>query len=416
MPKDRRPTMPAGHLLRKHRTIHILAAQLLHKHRRADVSLTQQQPYDNLMKSLFADNEQQAINAFLPGAKYLETLNIEVLRTPMRVDYAYKIFYKHLDHVLHVEFESGSNPHMGARLHNYHAHLHSTHNVPVISIIIYPFPTTMATSPFREMSGDEEIVTFHFHTIALWEEEASKYLHEHRVNLYPLLPAMAHVDQTQLLQAIEEMVQYYKDDETKLGEQLRWLGVLLRRAEALPLEDKERVQEELNMFNRLLEEDPYLQQKIATGVAKGIAEKLPKEIDKEVAKREAEHAKREAEHAKREAEYAKQEAEREARYKAEMEALKRDIEARVAKIQAEAQAKEAKMQAEAQAKEAEAQAARASLENTALHIVEGRFPDILPLAQEKLPRVKTAEGLEIFITQLALAPNEETARWLLKAL
>ena len=118
----------------------------------------------------------------------------------------------------------------------------------------------MAKSPFREMSGDEEIVTFRFHTIALWKEEASMYLHEHLVNLYPLLPAMAHVDKLLLLQALEEMVQYYKD------------------------------------------------------------------------------------------------------------------------------------------------------------IVEGRFPDLLPLAQEKLPRVKTAESLEIFITQLALAPNEETARWLLNTL
>ena len=54
------------------------------QHRRADVPLAQQQPYDNLMKSLFAGNEQQAISAFLPGAKYLETLNIEVIRTPMR--------------------------------------------------------------------------------------------------------------------------------------------------------------------------------------------------------------------------------------------------------------------------------------------------------------------------------------------
>ena len=398
MPKDRRPTMPAGHLLRKHRTIHILAAQLLHKHRRADVSLTQQQPYDNLMKSLFAGNEQQAINAFLPGAKYLETLNIEVLRAPMRVDYAYKIFYKHLDHVLHVEFESGSNPRMGARLHNYHAHLHYTYDLPVISVIIYPFPTTMAKSPFREMSGDEEIVTFRFHTIALWKEEASRYLHEHRVNLYPLLPAMAHVDKLLLLQALEEMVQYYKDDETKLGEQLRWLGVLLRRAETLPLEDKETVQEELNMFNKLLEEDPYLQQKIATGVAKGIAERLPKEI------------------AKLEAEQAKREAKLEAKREEELEALKREIVARAAKMQAETEARAAKMQAEAEAKEAEIRAARASLENTALHIVEGRFPDLLPLAQEKLARVKTAEGLEIFITQLALAPNEETARWLLNTL
>ena len=348
----------------KHRRTNSNVIRPQRKRRRAILPLAQQQPYDNLMKSLFAGNEQQAINAFLPGAEYLETLNVEVLRTPMRVDCAYKIVYKHLDHILHVEFESGSNPRMAARLHNYHAHLHYTHDLPVISVVIYLFPTTMVKSPFREMSGDEEIVTFRFHTIALWKEEASRYLQQHLVNLYPLLPAMAHVDKSLLSQALEEMVQYYKDDETKLGEQLRWLGVLLRRADTVPLDDKEAVQEEMNMFNKLLEEDPYLQQKIATGVSKGIAKR---EIELEARKRE-------------------------------LEAHKRELEERAAKMQAEAQS------------------ARASLENTAMHIVGGRFPQLLPLAQEKLPRIKAAERLGMLVEQLALAPNEETASWLLNTL
>ncbi len=371
----------------KHRRTNSSVIRPQRKRRRATLPLAQQQleqqqPYDNLMKSLFAGNEQQAINAFLPGAEYLETLNVEVLRTPMRVDCAYKILYKHLDHILHVEFESGSNPRMGARLHNYHAHLHYKYDLPVISVIIYLFPTTMVKSPFREMSGDVEIVTFRFHTIALWKEEASKYLQQHLVNLYPLLPAMAHVDKSLLSQALEEMVQYYKDDETKLGEQLRWLGVLLRRADTVPLDDKEAVQEEMNMFNKLLEEDPYLQQKIATGVSKGIAKR---EIELEARKRELEAHKR------------------------ELEAHKRELEERAAKMQAEAEERAAKMQAEAQS-------ARASLENTAMHIVGGRFPQLLPLAQEKLPRIKAAERLGMLVEQLALAPNEETASWLLNTL
>ncbi len=42
------------------------------------------------------------------------------------------------------------------------------------------------------------------------------------------------------------------------------------------------------------------------------------------------------------------------------------------------------------------------------------YPFLTTMAQS--PCVKTAESLEIFITQFALAPNEETVRWLLKTL
>jgi hypothetical protein len=57
-------------------------------------STDQQQPYDNLLKSFFKGQEKQMLPYFLPGAEYLSTLNVEVIRPPLRVDRVYRVKYK----------------------------------------------------------------------------------------------------------------------------------------------------------------------------------------------------------------------------------------------------------------------------------------------------------------------------------
>ena len=51
-----------------------------------EASQDQQQPYDNLLKSLLEGQEKQMLPYFVPDVEYLETLNVEVVRTPLRVD------------------------------------------------------------------------------------------------------------------------------------------------------------------------------------------------------------------------------------------------------------------------------------------------------------------------------------------
>lgn len=81
-----------------------------------ETSADQQQPYDNLLKSLFEGQEKQLLPYFLPGAEYLTTLNVEVMRPPLRVDRVYKVKYKGKRTIVHLEFESGSNNDMADRL------------------------------------------------------------------------------------------------------------------------------------------------------------------------------------------------------------------------------------------------------------------------------------------------------------
>lgn len=130
------------------------------------------------------------LNYFLAGIIYLATLDIEVMRTILRVDRVYKVLYKGIEHILHLEFETGSDPEMEVRLLDYHAYLHRKYHLPVISIIVYPFETKMAQSPWNEMSGEDIILTFHFQVFPLWKLSAAQFVREHAVVMYPLLPIM----------------------------------------------------------------------------------------------------------------------------------------------------------------------------------------------------------------------------------
>ena len=63
---------------------------------------------------------------------------------------------------------------------------------------------------------------------------------------------MAGANAELLSQAIDEMVQYYKENEVTLGRELRWMGIILRRADIVPLEEKRMIEERLSMYDDLI--------------------------------------------------------------------------------------------------------------------------------------------------------------------
>ena len=83
------------------------------------------------------------------------------------------------------------------------------------------------------------------------------------------------------------MVEYYKGNDTKLAQELRWMGIVLRRVNTIPREDKREIQERLNMWDDLMEKDPKMRkirkESEAKGRAKGIAEGEVKALRKAVA-------------------------------------------------------------------------------------------------------------------------------------
>ena len=323
--------------------------------------LEQNQPYDNILKSLFEGQEQQMLTYFLADAVYVDTLNIEVLRTPLRVDRAYKILLDDEINVLDLEFQASGEADDADRLLEYHASFHRKHHYPVISVFVYPFPTTVAVSPLREMRRGREQLVFHFDMIKLWEWRAEEMVRAHAVPIYALLPTMGGANAEMLHKAIAEMVEYYQGREVQLAREIRWLGIMLRRAEILPLAEKQEIEERLDMFDDLMERDPKMRKIRAQSEARGEARGKAKGL-----------------------------AEGEARGLAEGEARG-----------------EAKGEARGKAE---------GLQEAVVTIVEGRFPPLADLARQKVRRINGPDALSMMLRSLAAAPNEAAARTLLELL
>lgn len=240
------------------------------------MSEEQQQPYDSSLKALVQEQAAEILPHFLPGVVFEQTLDVEIIRPTMRADKVFRVQYRGQPHILHLEFESGSDGQMAPRLLTYHAVIYQEHLLPVISMIVYLFRTSMVESPHRETSGQEELLTFRFRTLPLWKLNAGQYIQQHAISMYVLLPAMQGANATLLSSAIDEMAVQYKDDEPKLARQLVWLGILLRRADTVSAEDKHKIQERLDMFDKLWEEDPKIQrlqeEKKAEGELLGLQE------------------------------------------------------------------------------------------------------------------------------------------------
>ncbi|SRR6266487_16592 len=235
-------------------------------------TVEQQQPYDNILKSLLEGQEAQILPYLLDEeVVYLDTLTIEVMRTLLRTDRVYKVLYRGREHILHLEFETDSKSFMDSRLLDYHAYFYHKYHLPVISIVVYPFETTMAQSPLQELSGEEVILFFRFRVFPLWRVSAQKYVQEHIVPMYVLLPAMQGANAQLLSRAIDEMVQYYQQDNATLARELRWMGIVLRRADIVPLTEKRMIEERLSMYDDLMEKDPKMRQIRAESEAIGEA-------------------------------------------------------------------------------------------------------------------------------------------------
>lgn len=223
--------------------------------------MTDSQPYDSALKSLIGDEVAEILPNLLPGAEYISEQNIEIDRTTLRADLVYNILYRGLPHILNMELQTGADEDMPLRMLVYHVGLYAKHRKPVISMVMYPFETSIPESPFREMSAEETLLLLHFKVLPLWKLEAAPFLRDHVVCMYSLLPAMKGVNADLLIQAIKEMEQRYRFPQ--LGHHLVRLRTILRRSRALSEEDKKKVEKHMQIYDSLLESDPVFQQKLA---------------------------------------------------------------------------------------------------------------------------------------------------------
>lgn len=225
------------------------------------------QKFDTSAKSLFRVEGHTLIPLLVRGAELLSALNVEVLPPPMRTDCTYRVTYSSSPHILHFEYQADGDSDMIYRLLIYCALLLREHKLPVICVVIYLFHTPLPEGQLKFDIDGEEWLHFRFIVIALWKLDARVFVKRKDISIYPLLPAMGHADAGLLLQAIEEMVQYYK--ETELTDRLLWFSVFLRRTDTISAEDKLQVKERLQMFQQLLEQDEWIREIRAQSEQKG---------------------------------------------------------------------------------------------------------------------------------------------------
>jgi len=219
--------------------------------------------YDSSLKELIEQQAPAILPVLLPGVVYEGTLNVDLVRSTMRGDKVYKVMYQAEAHILHLEFESGADSEMTSRLLAYNSMLYRDHRLPVISMIIYPFRVKMAESPLRIVSKLRELLTFHFLTLPLFCLNAEQFVREQCVSMYPLLPTMQGANAELIKQALDELAVLYREDELTLSQQLVWTQLLLARSDTISPEEKNKIQEQLSMYDRLWEDNPKVKKTIA---------------------------------------------------------------------------------------------------------------------------------------------------------
>ena len=160
------------------------------------------QPYDSSLKSLLQEDPERILPRLLPGAVFIEALDVEVLPPAMRSDRVFVVELFDQRCIVDIEFESSANPTIERRLHAYAANLNLKYNLMVVSMVVYPFKVTMPTSPLQWVLGSRQTLNFEYQVVALWQMQAHQYVQQHAIEMYPLLPTMQGVTVELLGQAL----------------------------------------------------------------------------------------------------------------------------------------------------------------------------------------------------------------------
>src|SRR2546429_4964314 len=148
------------------------------------------QRYDNTLKTLFGDEANTVIPCFVPEVSGISEENIEIDRSKLRADIVKKVYFNGKPGILNMELQVSAEKNIVQRLLVYHSVLHFRHNLPVKSVILYPFEVPSHQSPYEEKLDDETELLFYYKKISLLELDATVYTEQHIVAMYTLLPGM----------------------------------------------------------------------------------------------------------------------------------------------------------------------------------------------------------------------------------
>jgi hypothetical protein len=221
------------------------------------------QKYDNTLKALLGQEADEILTTLVPGCEFVDTENIEHDSTILKAALAYNITYKGKPHILNMELQTEEDSEVEVRVLRYHVSLHAEHDLPVISVILYPFKTKIPQPPYEEKNDDEVLLTFKYRVIPLWKMDARPFVRDHVISMYTLLPAMKWAGASLLIRAVNEMKLYYTPKE--MSAHLVRFKAILRKSKTISSRDKEKVLKELAMYDYFIDENPDVQERVSKG-------------------------------------------------------------------------------------------------------------------------------------------------------
>ncbi len=144
-------------------------------------------PFDATLKGILGESPDDLRKPFhLPATKPAQALNVDLSTISAATDVAFG-FGDPLDEIVDLNFQSGPDPYIDARLHLYSAAFHLRFHVPVRSNLVLLRPkaeTSGLTGKLSYLSGKKR-VTFEYDVIRMWHKPVQLFL-EGGVSQLPL--------------------------------------------------------------------------------------------------------------------------------------------------------------------------------------------------------------------------------------
>jgi predicted transposase YdaD len=126
-------------------------------------------PWDDSLKKLVHADPQAFVSWFVPGASFIGARPHELKNWTLEVDALLEVKVDGEDMLLHLEFQTYSDPDMAERLLRYNVLARSEHKLPVLSCVIHLLAEgEVLPSPLIWMvPNGREVLQFHYQSIEL---------------------------------------------------------------------------------------------------------------------------------------------------------------------------------------------------------------------------------------------------------
>jgi len=230
---------------------------------------------DNLCKSLVESNPRPFVVWLLGqsvGESKINILKTELSVEPIRADFV--SFLEVGNQILHLEFQTQSDPEMPLRMLDYYTRLYRQYRRQVKQIVLFLKPTT--STQVQIHSFETETTIHRYQVIRLWEVEASELLPF--PTLWPLAILAKSDNPESLLTEVAQRLETLenRDERLSLTTYTYLLGGLKFREEVLEQLLQEEIMQESVTYRRLVERSKQqgwqegVQQGIQQGVQQGI--------------------------------------------------------------------------------------------------------------------------------------------------